>query len=50
MIDRMAILRVHVVPNAQSDSVVGDHGAAVKIELQLRSRIARQTDLGRWLE
>src|SRR4029077_14425475 len=26
MIVRMAILRVHVVPNAKTDSVVGEHG------------------------
>jgi hypothetical protein len=26
MMRRMAILRVHVVPNATSDSVVGEHG------------------------
>ena len=31
---RMAILRVHVVPNAKSDSVVGEHGGAVKIKLR----------------
>jgi uncharacterized protein len=30
----MAILRVHVVPNARSDSVVGEHGGAVKIKLR----------------
>jgi uncharacterized protein (TIGR00251 family) len=34
MIRRMAILRVHVVPNAKSDSVVGEHGGAVKIKLR----------------
>ena len=31
---RMAILRVHVVPNAKTDSVVGEHGGAVKIKLR----------------
>ena len=31
---RMAILRVHVVPNATSDCVVGEHGGAVKIKLR----------------
>ena len=31
---RMAILRVHVVPNAMSDCVVGEHGGAVKIKLR----------------
>ena len=31
---RMAILRVHVVANAMSDYVVGEHGGAVKIKLR----------------
>jgi uncharacterized protein len=30
----MAILRVHVVPNAKSDCVVGEHGGAIKIKLR----------------
>ena len=30
----MAILRVHVVPNAKSDVVVGEHGEALKIKLR----------------
>jgi uncharacterized protein (TIGR00251 family) len=30
----MAILRVHVVPNAKVDSVVGMHGGAFKIKLR----------------
>jgi hypothetical protein len=30
----MAILRVHVVPNARSDSVVGIYGDAIKIKLR----------------
>jgi uncharacterized protein len=30
----MAILRIHVVPNARSDSVVGEHGGALKIKLR----------------
>src|SRR5215211_7160989 len=34
MIGRTAILRVHVVPNAMSDCVVGEHGSAVKIKLR----------------
>jgi uncharacterized protein (TIGR00251 family) len=34
MIGRMTILRVHVVPNAKSDSVVAMHGGAVKIKLR----------------
>ena len=34
MIRLMAILRVHVVPNAKVDSVVGVHGGAIKIKLR----------------
>jgi len=34
MIGRMATLRVHVVPNANSDCVVGEHGGAIKIKLR----------------
>jgi uncharacterized protein len=34
MIRRMAILRVHVMPNAKSDVVVGEHGGALKIKLR----------------
>jgi len=34
MMGRMAILRIHVVPNAKSDSVVGEDGGAVKIKLR----------------
>jgi len=34
MIGRMAILRVHVVPNAKSDCVTGEHGGALKIKLR----------------
>ena len=30
----MAILQVHVVPNARSDVVVGEYGGAVKIKLR----------------
>jgi uncharacterized protein (TIGR00251 family) len=30
----MAILRLHVVPNAKIDSVVGEHGGAIKIKLR----------------
>ena len=29
----MAILRVHIVPNARSDSIAGQHGDAIKIKL-----------------
>jgi uncharacterized protein (TIGR00251 family) len=34
MMGRMTILRVHVVPNAKRDSVVGEHGGAVKVKLR----------------
>jgi uncharacterized protein (TIGR00251 family) len=34
MISRMAILRVHVVPNSKSDCVAGEHGGALKIKLR----------------
>ena len=30
----MATLRFHVVPNAKVDSVMGEHGAAIKIKLR----------------
>ena len=30
----MAILQVHVIPNARSDVVVGKHGGAFKIKLR----------------
>ena len=30
----MAILRIHVIPNAKIDSIVGEHGSAVKIKLR----------------
>jgi uncharacterized protein (TIGR00251 family) len=30
----MAIIRVHVVPNAKVDSMVGEHGGAIKIKLR----------------
>jgi uncharacterized protein len=30
----MAIVRVHVVPNAKIDSVAGKHGGAIKIKLR----------------
>jgi len=33
MISRVAILRIHVIPNAKIDSIVGEHGSAVKIKL-----------------
>ena len=31
---RMAILRVHVVPDAKIDSIIGQHGGAIKIKLR----------------
>jgi uncharacterized protein (TIGR00251 family) len=37
MIGRMAILRVHVIPNAKSDCVVGKHGGRIKIKLRAPS-------------
>lgn len=33
-VESMATLRFHVVPNAKVDSVVGEHGAAIKIKLR----------------
>jgi len=30
----MATLRFHVVPNARSDEVVGEHGDAIKVKLR----------------
>jgi uncharacterized protein (TIGR00251 family) len=30
----MATLRLHIVPNAKVDSVVGEHGAAIRIKLR----------------
>jgi hypothetical protein len=66
MISRTAILRVHVVPNAKSDSVVGggregQRGAGALsrranettsacYRAATRSQLARQTDSRRWLE
>jgi uncharacterized protein len=34
MIQGVAILRVHIVPNAKNDVVVGEHGGALKIKLR----------------
>ena len=34
MIGRMTILRVHIVPNAKRDCIVGEHGGAIKIKLR----------------
>jgi uncharacterized protein (TIGR00251 family) len=33
----MTILRVHVVPNAKIDSIVGEHDGAIKIKLRAPS-------------
>lgn len=34
MIGQMAILRVHVIPNAKRDCIVGEHRGAIKIKLR----------------
>jgi uncharacterized protein (TIGR00251 family) len=34
MIGRMTILRVHIVPNAKRDCIVGEHDGAIKIKLR----------------
>lgn len=36
-VESMATLRFHVVPNAKVDSVVGEHGAAIKIRIRARA-------------
>ncbi len=33
----MATLRIHVVPNAKIENVVGEHGGAIKIKLCARA-------------
>jgi uncharacterized protein (TIGR00251 family) len=33
----MAVLRVHVVPNAKADAIAGTHGQAVKIRLRAQA-------------
>lgn len=33
----MATLRIHVVPNAKIENVVGEHGGAIKIKLYARA-------------
>ena len=33
-VESMATLRFHIVPNAKVDSIVGEHGAAIKIKLR----------------
>jgi uncharacterized protein (TIGR00251 family) len=30
----MAILRLHIIPNAKANQVIGAHGAAIKIKLR----------------
>jgi uncharacterized protein len=34
----MAILRFHVVPNAKTNEVTGEHGGAIKIKLRAAAR------------
>lgn len=33
----MATIRIHVIPNARVDKVVGEHGDAIKIKLRARA-------------
>ncbi len=33
-VSAMATVRIHVVPNAKIDNVVGEHGGAIKIKLR----------------
>jgi uncharacterized protein (TIGR00251 family) len=33
----MAIVRFYVVPNAKSDTVIGEHGGGIKIKLRARA-------------
>lgn len=33
----MATIRVHVIPNAKIDKVVGEHGDAIKVKLRVRA-------------
>ena len=33
----MTTIRVHVIPNAKIDNVVGEHGHAIKIKLRARA-------------
>jgi uncharacterized protein (TIGR00251 family) len=33
----MPTVRVHVVPNARHDAIVGEHGGAIKIKLRARA-------------
>ena len=53
----MATLRFHIVPNTKVDSVVGEHGAAIKIKLRapamegkanaaLRSFLSKELKIG----
>jgi uncharacterized protein len=36
-VESVATLRFHIVPNAKADSVVGRHGAAIKLKLRARA-------------
>src|SRR5262249_11540599 len=38
MIELMATLRVHIVPHAKDDVVIGEHGDAIKIKLRAPAR------------
>jgi uncharacterized protein (TIGR00251 family) len=47
----MATLRFHIVPNAKSDTVVGQHGDAIKIKLRAPAVEGKaNTALRRFLE
>jgi uncharacterized protein len=37
----MATLRIHVVPNAKIENVVGEHGGAIKIKLYARAVVGK---------
>lgn len=38
MIEVMPTLRVHIVPHAKDDAVIGEHGDAIKIKLRAHAR------------
>jgi uncharacterized protein (TIGR00251 family) len=37
-IEGMAVLRIHIVPHANDDAVIGEHGDAIKIKLRAPAR------------
>jgi uncharacterized protein YggU (UPF0235/DUF167 family) len=41
----MATLRSHIVPNAQIDKVIGEHGDAIKIKLRAPALDGKATPL-----